>query len=317
MQKILFSILLLSFLTIGTGAFAQDSTNLPDSGLPAIGLPKAGLTPDSTFYFLKSSKELIQTFFTFGAENKAKQFLHLSEVRLAEYLKMIEKGKTEIAEKTLEKYKKQLNQALEKSNGQGTIDKEILKHQEVLKNALEKAPETTKPEIEKAIGVSKEATFKMVEDGMKQASPEVQGCVKSLINKIIGGGPKGTSDIQSILLNCLMPGIKIPPGGGINMESLKKMEEFYGSSLSPKDLEALKKAQEQLKGIIPQGNEIPSSGKSLNLEDVKNAQEKMQEEYNKLTPEQLEWIKKMQEQGQFENTTPPPEIPGGSSGMGM
>jgi len=315
MQKILFSILLLSFLTIGTSVFAQDSVSLPDSGL----------TPDSNFYFLKSWKESIQTFFTFGAENKAKQFLHLSEVRLAEYLKMAEKGdpstssgqkKLEIAEKTLEKYEKQLGQALEKTKEKTAINEKILKHQEVLKNALEKAPENTKSEIEKAIEVSKEATLKMVEDGMKQASPEVQGCVKLLINKIIGDGPKGTSDIQSILLNCLMPGTKIPPGGGINMESLKKMEEFYGSSLSPKDLEALKKAQEQLKGIIPQGNEIPSSGKSLNWEDIKNAQEKMQEEYNKLTPEELDYIKKMQEQQQ-ENITPPPEIPGGSSGTGM
>jgi len=59
----------------------------------------------------------------------------------------------------------------------------------------------------------------------------------------------------------------------------------------------------------------------LNLEDVKNAQENMQknleELYKNMTPEELEYIKKMQEQGQFENATPPPEIQGDSSGMGM
>lgn len=303
MKKIFFSILILSFLTVGMGVLAQSNE-----------LPSAGVTPDSSFYFLKTCKESIQTFFTFGAENKAKQFLHLSEVRLAEYQKMIEKEKMEIAEKTLEKYEKQLDQALKKTKEKAAINEKILEHQKILENILEKAPENAKPEIEKAIETSRKATLKMVEEGLKQAPPEVQGCVKSLISKITD--KTSTSDIQSILLNCLQPGTKIPSGGGINMESLKFIEEYYGKSLSPKDLEALKKAQEQLKGIIPQGTEIPSSGTTLNLEELKQLQEKMQEEYNKLTPEELEWIKKAQEQGQFENTVPL-EIPGGSSGMGM
>jgi len=106
--------------------------------------------------------------------------------------------------------------------------------------------------------------------------------------------------------------------GGINLEFLQKMQGLYGKNLSPKDLESLKKAQEQLKGIIPQGAEIPSGQKTLNWEDVKNAQQKMQEELKKLSPEELELYKKMQE-GQFENATPP-EIQGdtgSSSGMGM
>ncbi len=120
-------------------------------------LPKPGLTPDSPFYFLKSWKESIQTFFTFGAENKAKQFLHLAEVRLAEYQKMIEKGKTEIAEKTLEKYGRQLNQAIEKAEevqkkeGSGgvmdAIEERRTKHQRVFTEVLAKVSEETKQEI--------------------------------------------------------------------------------------------------------------------------------------------------------------------------
>ena len=62
------------------------------------------IAPDSSFGFLQTWKESIQTFFTFGAENKAKQYLHLADVRLDEYKKMIEQGKTDIAEKVLEKY---------------------------------------------------------------------------------------------------------------------------------------------------------------------------------------------------------------------
>ena len=76
MKKIIFSLIVLSFLIGGLSVLAQDND-----------LPSSGLTPDSPFYFFKSWKESIQTLFTFGEENKAKQFLHLSEVRLAEYQK--------------------------------------------------------------------------------------------------------------------------------------------------------------------------------------------------------------------------------------
>lgn len=125
-------------------------------------MPGSGLTPDSSFYFLKAWKESIQTFFTFGAENKAKQYLHLAEVRLAEYQKMVEKGKTEIAEKTLKKYEKQLNNALEKTEelknkGEDIkdlsqkIEEAVTKHLEVLQENLQKVPEEAKKGLENAI----------------------------------------------------------------------------------------------------------------------------------------------------------------------
>src|SRR3989344_5057371 len=79
----------------------------------AAELPNPGTTPDSPLYFLKTWKESIQTFFTFGLENKAKQYLHLADVRLAEYQKMIDKGKTDIAQKTLDKYERQLYKAIQ------------------------------------------------------------------------------------------------------------------------------------------------------------------------------------------------------------
>ncbi|HXF44445.1 MAG TPA: DUF5667 domain-containing protein [Candidatus Paceibacterota bacterium] len=121
-----------------------------------------GLTPDSPFYFLKVWKEQIQTFFKFGAENKARQYLHLSEIRLAEYERMIEKGKTEIAERTLEKYNKQLSRALDKIEelkekkkdvGEFVDDlKEVSsKHLEVLERNFEKVPEVAKYGIERAL----------------------------------------------------------------------------------------------------------------------------------------------------------------------
>lgn len=119
-------------------------------------LSDPGLTPDSSFYFLKTWKESIQTFFTFGAENKAKQYLHLAEVRLAEYQKMIERGKSEIAQKTLDKYEKQLNQAVEKAQEaqkKGAVDltdmikEKRTEHQKVLGDIFEKTPAEIKEGI--------------------------------------------------------------------------------------------------------------------------------------------------------------------------
>lgn len=134
----------------------------------------AGLLPDNPLYFLKDWKERVQLFFTFGEEGKAKQFLHLAEVRLAEYQKMIEKGKTEIARKTLEKYEKQLGHALEKAEeakekGKNVeklkeeIGEKILKHQEALEGVLEKVPEEAKKGIERAIESSQKGFERAIE----------------------------------------------------------------------------------------------------------------------------------------------------------
>jgi len=154
MRKIIFLLIVLSFVIAGCRALAEE--NLPDPGT----------LPDSTFYFLKSWKESIQTFFTFGAENKVKQYLHLAEVRLAEYQKMIEKGKTEIAQKTLDKYEKRLNHATQKieeleNKGKDVknISKELLditsKHINILERNLQKVPETGKEGIKKALDAAK------------------------------------------------------------------------------------------------------------------------------------------------------------------
>lgn len=161
MKKIIYSLILFTFLFGAIGISAQDSD-----------LPSPGILPDSPFYFLKTWKEAIQNFFIFGAENKAKQFLHLADVRLAEYQKMIEKGKTEIAQKTLDKYEKQLNHALQKieelknkvedtKDISQKLEDTVTKHIEVLERNLQKAPETAKKGLENAIENSSKAIEKV------------------------------------------------------------------------------------------------------------------------------------------------------------
>ena len=151
MKKLLFSLVALSILIGGLTVLAQENN-----------LPSPGITPDNPFYFLKSWKEQIQLFFTFGEENKAKQFFHLSEVRLAEYQKMIDEGKIEIARKTLEKYEKQLSRAIQniqkmESKGKDVNDlsreltNNTLTQITVLERNLEKVPESDREGIENAL----------------------------------------------------------------------------------------------------------------------------------------------------------------------
>lgn len=156
MKKIfLITILLFLLLSFGIQVFAQDTE-----------LPSPGLLPDNVFYFLKTWKEQIQLFFTFNAEKKAEQYLHLADVRLAEYQKMIEKGKEEIAQRVLAKYEKQLGHALSKAqelrnkgkDNQGLLKKiedTTIKHVSILEKNMENASENAKKGFEKALKASK------------------------------------------------------------------------------------------------------------------------------------------------------------------
>jgi hypothetical protein len=295
-KKIVF-ILVASFLFVGTSAFAQNNI----SSTTSIELSSYGITPDSPFYFLKTWKESIQTFFTFGAENKAIQYLRLADVRLAEYRKMMEVGKIEIANKTLDKYEYQLGLSLEKIAEAREGGKDVEK--------LVRSASTT---IAAQQEVFSEVLDKMNGEGLNQAPTIVQDCFKSIFSNI-DKKSKGV-DPQLLFKDCLPAGTKVPSDGTLNMEALRKMQEFYGSSLSAKDLDSLKKAQEQLKGIIPEGEPLPKT--PFNLEDIKNLQRKMQEEENKLSPEDREYINKLREQGPTDDPAPI-ELQRSGSGMGL
>lgn len=182
MKKLLLFFLTIFFITTSVGAFAQDSQ-----------LPEFKISPTSPFYFLKIWQEKIRTFLTFGQENKAKQFLHLSEVRLAEYKKMIEEGNFSVAEKTLEKYNQQLNKAIEiisvSKNAGDLIDsagKAIIRDQDVLKQLLEKANDPLKSLVESAIKYTQEANINV----LKVKIPELKtiGGDKDAGGCLIGAG---------------------------------------------------------------------------------------------------------------------------------
>ncbi len=151
MKKV--SLLLLSagiMFSFGAGALAQE-----------FELPKAGLTPDSPFYFLERISEGIGTFFTFGDLNKAERYANLASERIAEVQAVTEKGKPEAAEKALIRYKDQLEKSLarsEEARTEGgavakvseTVAEATGKHILVLEEVLEKVPEEAKEAITKA-----------------------------------------------------------------------------------------------------------------------------------------------------------------------
>jgi len=163
MKKIISFLIVASFLFGGFSALAKTTTSETT---------KFGIEPDSVFYFLENWKEQIQLFFTFDLEKKAEQYQKLAEERLAEYQRMLDKGKDEIAAKVLAKYEKQLGQALEtakklKEKGVESAQEKlnnvfsnVSKHIEVLQDNLSKAPEAAKKGLQNALDAAQKVLNK-------------------------------------------------------------------------------------------------------------------------------------------------------------
>ncbi len=171
-------------------------------------LPESGLTPDSPFYFVKAWREQIQSFLTFGAENKAKQFLHLAEVRLAEYKKMAEAGKDELSQRTLDKFNAHLERALEKISEvkkekkeskdlEDRIERARLSHVDVLKANLAKVPEQARKGLERAIENSQRALdVDKAEKELEDESADPEG--DEVTFKLLEGNASGMSGVAML-----------------------------------------------------------------------------------------------------------------------
>src|SRR3989344_3595565 len=79
-KTFLTSVLALLLFMSGT-VFAQEEQTV---------LPRAGLTPESTFYFLDTLGEFLQEFFSFNPEAKAKLQIEFAGERIAEIKTMVE-----------------------------------------------------------------------------------------------------------------------------------------------------------------------------------------------------------------------------------
>ncbi|MBW3591241.1 MAG: hypothetical protein KY393_05265 [Actinobacteria bacterium] len=128
------------------------------------GLPDPGMLPSNGFYsFLERSAEAIGTFFTFGNDDKAARFLSLAEERLAEALELVQQDEIDDAEEALDRYRLQLEEAMDLAEGLESQEAEeistqiaeaTLKHLAVLAGVYEQVPEEAQAGIQRAMQAS-------------------------------------------------------------------------------------------------------------------------------------------------------------------
>src|SRR3989304_3121376 len=144
-----------------TNANASDTLNVNFSQTTNFNL-SAGLSPESKLYFLKKWKEGIELFLTFNKEKKIEKRLKLSEIRLAEYGQLLDKGNIDKASQILNDYQKQTDkiqsdiESLKKAKKDveaisAKVSERIVKHQDTLSRVYQKAPEPAKQALQKGL----------------------------------------------------------------------------------------------------------------------------------------------------------------------
>lgn len=160
MKKLSLILVLTLFLGVGV-AFAQ--TEASDD------LPDPGILPDHPLYFVKSIGESFGGAFSFGQTAKIDRGIKLSEKRLAEARALADKGESDLASSTLERYQSELEdiqERVDRARSQGEdidaglesaierVAEATLKHQSVLADVYERVPEQAKSAISRAMEAS-------------------------------------------------------------------------------------------------------------------------------------------------------------------
>ncbi len=202
MKKItvLLSVLLLAIVLVAPVSASADSG--------------AGIKPDSFFYFFDTAFEKINLFFTFNPEKKAEKALGYAEERLAEAEESASENKPKAVEKAMRGYEEKISLATKESKEikdtkkeeklLNTISENAAKHQEILKNVLEKVPAEAKDAIRKAIEISEKgqneamkqfAELKKENTGLKNEIEKLREELKNK-NKKIESGDKDKKEIE-------------------------------------------------------------------------------------------------------------------------
>lgn len=145
---------------LGSQSFGHD-VNFQDSVITqaelelAGSLPEPGILPDHPLYFLKRAGERVRLFLAFNDEDKASLHLNFAKLRLAETMKMAGKNKT--VDNVVGEFNMELNRTRNLSK-EPRLMKEVGDIAErsaiMLAQVLEKAPESAKPAIERALNNS-------------------------------------------------------------------------------------------------------------------------------------------------------------------
>ncbi|MEF8846892.1 MAG: DUF5667 domain-containing protein [Candidatus Paceibacterota bacterium] len=260
-------------------------------------LPKAGVTPDSPFYFLDQWGEGISMAFTFSNEAKAKKALRFSEERLAEMKTMSEKGKTKQAEKAAEKYQQALNSVQKRSEQtkedqkRGKVTAQVAsstsKHLSVLEETLGKVPEEARSALKKAKESSKQGHMQALES-LSKTNPDEAAKIgaKSLQQRLEeieqvtvtnATTAKQLQRVESITKDFqdLSKGFKEMTQNSNRIE----VQEIVGSSTS-QHIETLRGVYEKVpqaaKESIQKAIDVSEQGRERAMEALRNASEKGQ-----------------------------------------
>lgn len=224
LKNSLFIILLGAFLF--SGIVLAQNNNLPDPGR----------LPGHPLYFLEKWGESIGTFFTFDDMAKTERHLFLAEKRIAEVKALAEKGRSDFAERTLEQYRRQLNQALdraEKAKKKGLDTDEVLvkisdatfKHNLVLVEVYKKIPEKAKPAVQKAMEQSI--------DGHQRAFGALTEQKREQVKE----------DIETRKREAFQKAESVGTGGELVPENISKVSPAEPSVISPVELPATPPAE--------------------------------------------------------------------------
>lgn len=146
MKKLFLGFFIVSlFFFISLPIVAQENTQ-PDD----YQLPYPGILPDSPLYFLKTTRDKIVSFLISDSLKKAEFDVLQADKRLQAGVKLIEKGKEDLAEETISKGENYFEEAvskIEEAKREGkdvkplleTMSASVKKHQEVVGQLQKKA----------------------------------------------------------------------------------------------------------------------------------------------------------------------------------
>jgi hypothetical protein len=149
-------------------------------------LPEPGALPGNAMYGIQQAQESVNLFMatTFGGDERAAEVRqNLAEKRLSEAKALAEENRTEDAEKALQKYQNQMENARKNVENAGNqeaaqaLENASQKHIEVLEGVKEKVPEEAQKGIQNAIENSqnfRNGIERGIEDG-KFGKPEDAG----------------------------------------------------------------------------------------------------------------------------------------------
>lgn len=151
MKRLFILFLIPLFFSVYYPAIAQESSSEAEE----YQLPYAGILPDSPLYTFKAARDRIISFLISDSLRKAEFNLLQADKRLQAGVKLIEKGKEDLAEVTISKGENYFEQALgklEEAKREGkdvkplleTMTASVKKHQEVVRQLQKKAEKKKK-----------------------------------------------------------------------------------------------------------------------------------------------------------------------------